>query len=125
MVHKRKTSGFPVVRCSVDGCMRGTSRIEPVTGNQIWLNTGTADPGWICGGHWPRVPRSYKRRMTLFRRRLRKLWPDGAAEPVGDAMRDYERVWALYRRMWQRCVEAAAGPRDMTIEEIERIFGVL
>lgn len=104
--------------------MRGTSRIEPLSGDQVWLNTGTLAAEWLCSEHWRRVPRAWKRRLRLFQRRMRKLWPDGAERPTGEAAIQHDRIWRLYRGMWKRCVEAASGPRTVTIEEIERIFGV-
>ena len=56
---------------------------------------GTA-PEWICGEHWKRVPKTWRQRLSLYRRRY------NAAERKGDeeGMRVAARVW--WSR-WERC----------------------
>lgn len=107
-------SGHPRVSCAVAGCTRGTSRIENHPEFR-WLNTGTNDPGWLCGVHWPRVPRALKQRRSavtrLWKRRLRKArvtsfrdLPPGAPQRIAIV-----RSERLLRAIWARCVRIAAG----------------
>lgn len=121
---KRQTSGFPRVGCSVEGCRRGTTRIRQLPPGHYWLDTGTSDPGWLCGEHWRRVPRALKRRHRLFAARFKLLWPDGG-EPADEAT--WRRALLLEKtivRSWARIIRYASGPTEHSLEEIERIFGV-
>lgn len=108
------SSGHPRVSCAVAGCTRGTTRIENGP-DWRWLNTGTNDPGWLCGVHWPRVPRSLKTRRSavtrLWKRRLRKarvrsFWELPPGSPQRIAIVRTER---LLIAIWSRCVRIAAG----------------
>lgn len=117
------TSGHPRVGCCVPGCTRGTTRIEAANG-WTWLDTGTTDPGWICGVHWPRVPRSLKRRRTslvrAWRRKLKQarvsaFWelPAGAQQRIAIV-----RTERLIRAVWARCVRHASGMVEVPAGEL-------
>jgi hypothetical protein len=108
------TSGHPRVSCCIPGCTRGTTRIEQPEG-VIWLETGTADPGWMCGPHWRRVPKLLKSRRRLLithwrgllrRGKVRSLWelPPGSPRRVRAV-----RSERLIRAVWKRCVRIASG----------------
>lgn len=50
---------YPRIECLAEGCRRGTSTLPP--------------GGWmVCAKHWRMVPKSWKRRLNLIRRRWRK-----------------------------------------------------
>jgi hypothetical protein len=109
-------SGHPRVSCAVAGCHRSTTTIENRP-EWRWLNTGTNDPGWLCGTHWPRVPRALKTRRSavtrLWKRRLRKarvqsFWELPPGSPQRIAIVRTERLLQL---IWVRCVRIAAGDR--------------
>lgn len=107
-------SGFPRVPCSVEGCTRGTTRIE-TNPAWTWLETGTAEPGWLCGIHWRRVPRALKARRSAVLRLRRKLLRRGKVEaywelPPGSPARiRLLRIGQLIVTTWTRCVCVAAG----------------
>ena len=116
------TSGFPRVNCAAAGCHRGTTTIEPLTDGRCWLNTGTPRCEWLCGTHWSRVPRAWKRRRTKLLRRFRKVWPDDAgwSDLAPEAQRDAERLLTLFRKMWRRMVGHVSGAGGID-EELRRL----
>lgn len=71
---------YPRIGCSVKRCHRGTSRLPP--GNV-----------YICPNHWRQVPKSWKRRLSLFRRRA------GAASTDEQYDRAARAWWATFRRI--------------------------
>lgn len=110
--------------CVVPFCRRTRRRKE---------NDG---PDWICGIHWPAVPRDFKRALSRARRRANAAWerrttvPAGQPWPPGNQWSGYRLgdVWLLWARddfeewcaaaqafdrLWRRCrraaLEAAAG----------------
>ncbi len=74
--------------CLVPGCKRTKQR------------TGSGSE-WICGKHWPAVPRHMRRRMYRAERRYRKT--------------RNRRWWLIANRMWERCKKRAID---------EALFGV-
>ena len=124
MKHKAQTSGFPWVRCCAEDCWRCTSRIKPIEDGRVWLDTGTADPGWICGEHWRRVPKRLKARHRALVRRLRHFWPDGGQPANRAAWMKANQVMRLIVKSHQMMVRAATAPLSCDLAEIERIFGV-
>lgn len=106
-------SGHPRVNCCVEGCRRGTTRIEPLPEGGYWLETGTADPEWLCEVHWRRVPGWLKHRRRILLRAWRRhcracrtscYWE--LASGSGPRIR-MVRLEKLIRRTWARCVEVA------------------
>ena len=71
----------PRLECMAPGCSRGTRRYP--------------SGEFICAKHWRTVPQSWKRRMTLFRRKR------FAAEKRGDADRS-RRLSNLELDLWFR-----------------------
>lgn len=78
--------------------------------------TTKGDHEWICDKHWPAVPKSWRRHLSLIVRRYRKRFGDNAywAYPAGSPDRlEAVRLSRLWRKMWERCkrraIEAAAG----------------
>lgn len=118
------TAGYPRVNCTVEGCSRGTTRIEPAAEGTVWLNTGTPRCEWLCGKHWPRVPKAWKRRRTKLLRRFRKTWPDGANwdDLNAQAQHDAHRLMRMMRAIWRRMVRHVSG--DGGIDEELRKLGL-
>jgi hypothetical protein len=87
--------------CCVPGCRRTTK--------------GSHE--WVCGNHWPAVPKAWRRRLALIRRRYRKQFGDNAwhVYPAGSPDRlAAVRLYRLWDKMWDRCKRAA----------IERALGI-
>ena len=76
------------VTCLVPGCNRTTKRTGPNT-------------EWICGKHWPAVPKHMRRRLFKARRRYQKT--------------SNRRWYWIANRMWRRCKARAID---------EALFGV-
>jgi len=74
------------LNCCVPGCKRSTSR----------FGDDAAERGvrFICGPHWSTVPRSWKRRLSLFKRRATKAFRTGDADQLERAQRAIVRAWA-------------------------------
>lgn len=122
---RRQTSGFPRVNCLVEGCRRGTTRIEPYEEGAVGVETNEPRPSWICGVHWRRVPRRLKRRRSFLLRRWRKLNPTRAYWhlPPGSPQR-LKTIQAerLLVENWRR-IKAVFDEGCIDRGEIERLFG--
>jgi hypothetical protein len=122
------TSGYPRVNCCIDGCHRGTTRIKPLQPGHYDIESG-GQPEWICSVHWRLVPRSWKRRRSLFWRRLRKAWPESWPGPAGEERRRLFTLERLLRKMWSRMKRHAESPlssvaEEASLEDVERAFGI-
>lgn len=84
---RRQTSGWPRVGCLVPGCGRGTTRIQP--------NEDGEQGEYVCGRHWPMVPKSLKRRLA----RARKAALAAGRRQDRDA---WDRWWRIFDRLWFR-----------------------
>lgn len=71
----------PRITCCVPGCRRT-------------IKAGGDFTQWVCGKHWPAVPKSMRKRLAKYRRRAKI-----------DA-----RWQGVFCQMWMRC-------RDRAIEE--------
>jgi hypothetical protein len=117
----------------VPGCTRGTTRIPQADG-WVWLETGTKDPGWMCGPHWRRVPALVKTRRrkliahwraVMRRGKVTSLWELPPGSPRRIRLVKTER---LIRSVWARCVRIGSGderPDDVALppglrEELRR-----
>lgn len=125
------TAGHPRVNCCVPGCVRGTTTV-PVLTDCVWINTGTPRPEWLCSFHWPRVPRTRKRRYRALANRIGRNWPRGVTwgelGPERQAL--HERLSRLAIRAWGRCrdvfsEEAPAGELDPVMRDELARLGLL
>lgn len=81
---------------------------------------------WICGKHWPLVPRSMKRRRRELDRRVEKIKRMWDGDPAAQAriegsgrylkycwtlQRAYQASYAAWDECKQAAIEAAAGIR--------------
>lgn len=106
-MQKRQTSGFPRVQCLAPDCQRGTTRIRP--------NEDGDQDEWICGDHWRRVPKSWKSRLSLFRRRY------FAAERKADEA-TMQRASHAYWNIWARIKRSLQSPESEMVEGMPAIM---
>lgn len=82
---------YPRVECLVPGCRRGTTRLE---------NNGDGSVELICGRHWRTVPLSWRRRIALFKRHVKRADRRGDAEKYRQAVNAEWRMWQRVRAMF-------------------------
>lgn len=88
------------LRCCVPFCRR-TFKREPGDSDDVEI---------ICGIHWRLSPKSWRRRITMLRRRRRKLYGDTPhwEFPAGSEARiNSYRLDLLRHKLWLRCKQAA------------------
>ena len=92
-MRRKQTSGFPRVNCLAPGCKRGTTRIEP--------GANGFQGEWICAHHWRTVPKTWRQRLSLYRRRYSRAVDHGDDLKAQSAARCYwsrwDRIAALVR----------------------------
>lgn len=103
--------------CLVVGCERSTTKLQPLPDGQEWICHEGDVPEWLCGTHWPRVPRAWKRRLRRLEREHLKVF---AAEVI-DTERQ-EMTLRLARKMWTR-IKALFDEGHLDMDEITRIIG--
>ncbi len=109
----------------VEGCRRGTTRIEPWPDGTIGVETCLPHPTWICGPHWRQVPKRLKRRRTFLYRRWHKICPTRCywhLPPGSPARLKAVQAERLLEENWKRIV-AVFDEGHIDVGEIERMFG--
>ncbi|WP_156927842.1 hypothetical protein [Bradyrhizobium sp. Tv2a-2] len=74
-------------RCVVPFCRRTTKRFKAE---------------WICGNHWPLIPKAQRRVWGRLRKRWRRYGPEAGVH--FDA-----RWWRIWDRLKREAIERAAG----------------
>lgn len=62
---------------------------------------------WICGKHWPLVPRALKSRKRQLNRRVKRLKRMWDNDPVAQARIEGSGRYLKYRRTLQRAYQAS------------------
>jgi len=95
---KSARPSYPRVNCVIQGCHRGTTRCAP--------NDDGSAPEIICGNHFRKLPKSWRRKLTLYRRAF------DAAERREDVpkMRAASRCW--WSR-WEACKHFLNEPESI------------
>lgn len=101
MTPKRRTV-YPRVNCLAPGCKRGTTRCEP--------HKNGAPVEWICGTHYQQVPKVWRQRLSLYRRRYFAAERKGDHEGMAVASR-------VFWRRWERIVALVQNPASVTTGE--------
>lgn len=117
---RRATSGWPRVNCCVDGCERGTTRIQPSEG---WIATAAAnDVPYLCPVHWRRVPKWMKARLRRLEKAYLRWRAINRQESTRQSYLKAGQAKRLTERHWKRMVGLFdVGHIDM--DEIARIIG--
>lgn len=93
---------YPRVNCLAPDCKRGTTRLAT-------LASGAA-PEWICGPHWQAVPKVWRQRLSLYRRRYFAAERKGDKEGMAVAQR-------VFWRRWDRIAALVRNPASVTTGE--------
>lgn len=93
---------YPRVNCIAPDCRRGTTRLRP--------HSNGMEVEWICAVHWRAVPKAWRQRLSLFRRRY------FAAERKGDSD-TMTRAGRAFWRCWDRIANLARNPASVTTGE--------
>lgn len=96
--------------CLIADCNRRTTRCEAAT-------------EWICATHWRMVPRSWKRRLSLFRRVYAKAERRGDVVDMDRAARAWWKAWNRIKALFE--VEALQGDVPPALAEVLRKDGLL
>lgn len=88
----------PRVNCVVAGCQRGTARLPP--------GKEGSTPEFICGSHWRSVPKPWRTRISLYRRRF-------FAARRKDDQRGMEVAYRCFWNRWDSSVDLLNNPQSV------------
>lgn len=103
--------------CLVAGCERSTTKLQPLPEGMEWICHDGEVPEWLCGVHWPRVPKAWKRRLRRLEREHLK-----AIAPETVDLHRADMTQRLARKMWDR-MKALFDEGHLDMDEITRIIG--
>lgn len=106
---KPRRPTYSRIECEVDGCRRGTTRLEPGT-------------EWICAVHWREVPEPVRRNLALFRRKIRAAVRKGDHQRAERCDRIHAAIWARAKRVFHE--DPAPGELSARMGEALRRIGL-
>lgn len=91
---------YPRVNCLVPGCKRGTTRCAP--------EADGSEPEIICDPHWRTVPITWRKRLSLYRRRYTLAERKGDERGMEVAARCWWHRWEAITRLFKQPAQGEA-----------------